>query len=98
MHLKEPFWSDILNSEAQNPSESPVAELVKTLDKQRLHREVTLALRTGLSDAQAEFSFIRVRGLRGILKFLRHVAESDSGIDLFSRTQSIPELQGAPSK
>lgn len=96
MQLKKPFWSDILNSESQNPSESPVAELVNTLDKQRVHREVTLALRTGLSDAQAEFSFIRVRGLRGILKFLRHVAESDSSIDLFTRTQSIPGLQVVP--
>ncbi|KAI5648416.1 hypothetical protein M9H77_34421 [Catharanthus roseus] len=96
MYLKKPFWSDNLDSESQPASESPVAELVNSLDKQRVYREVTLALRTGLSHAQAEFSFIRVRGLRSILKFLRHVAESDPTINMFSHTQSISDLQVVP--
>ncbi|RXI08102.1 hypothetical protein DVH24_014668 [Malus domestica] len=52
-----------------------------------------LALRRGLRDVRAEFSFLRVRGL---LKFLRSVAESDSIINLFSQTQSLPELQVVP--
>ncbi|KAL6964233.1 hypothetical protein U1Q18_035291 [Sarracenia purpurea var. burkii] len=42
---------------------SAVRELVNALDKQRLCREITLALGTGLEDAQADFSFLRVRGL-----------------------------------
>ncbi|KAK6155561.1 hypothetical protein DH2020_009809 [Rehmannia glutinosa] len=83
-----------LEPEAEPPS--PVLELVKSLDKQRLYREVTLALRTGLREARAEFSFLRIRGLRSILKFLRSVAESDDTINLFCHSQSIPELQVVP--
>ncbi|PIN14459.1 hypothetical protein CDL12_12920 [Handroanthus impetiginosus] len=96
MYLKKPFWSETLNSQPEGESQSPVLELVKSLDKQRLYREVTLALRTGLREARAEFSFLRIRGLRSILKFLRSVAESDDTINLFCHSQSIPELQVVP--
>lgn len=96
MYLRKPFWSDTLKSEAEGEHRSPVIELVKSLDDQRLYREVTLALRTGLREARAEFSFIRIRGLRSILKFLRSVAESDETIGLFYHSQSIPELQVVP--
>ncbi|KAE9464751.1 hypothetical protein C3L33_03376, partial [Rhododendron williamsianum] len=95
MYLKKAFWSDSLNSDPQTQSPSPVGDVVNSLDKQRLYREITLALRTGLKDARAEFSFLRVRGLRSILKFLRSVAESDSTINLFCHSQSIPDLQGS---
>lgn len=96
MYLKKPFWNAISASEPETQPESAVVELVNSLDQQRLYREVTLALRTGLREARAEFSFLRVRGLHSILKFLRCVAESDSTINLFSSTQSIPELQVVP--
>ncbi|CAL5364588.1 unnamed protein product [Camellia sinensis] len=96
MYLKKAFWSDALNSESQTQSPSAVGDLVKSLDKQRVYREVTLALRTGLRDARTEFSFLRVRGLRSILKFLRSVAHSDSTINLFCHSQSIPDLQVVP--
>nr|KJB23959.1 hypothetical protein B456_004G122700 [Gossypium raimondii]KJB23963.1 hypothetical protein B456_004G122700 [Gossypium raimondii] len=75
---------------------SAVEELVNSLNKQRIYREVTLALRTGLCDVRAEFSFLRVRGLRFLLKSLRSIAQSDSSITLFSQTQSIPDLQVVP--
>lgn len=94
MYLKAPFWSKDSNSESETESLSAVAELISSLERQRLYREVTLALRTGLSDARAEFSFLRIRGLRVILKFLRSVAESDTTINLFCHSQSIPDLQG----
>lgn len=94
MYLKVPFWSKDANSESQTESPSVVAELISSLERQRLYREVTLALRTGLSDARAEFSFLRIRGLRVILKFLTSVAESDTTINLFCHSQSIPDLQG----
>ncbi|KAL7003644.1 hypothetical protein U1Q18_004793 [Sarracenia purpurea var. burkii] len=94
MYLKKAFWSGNLNSDSQTQSPSAIGELVNALDKQRLYREVTLALRTGLRDARADFSFLRVRGLRSILKFLRSVAESDATINLFCYSQSIPDLQG----
>lgn len=112
MYLKKAFWSDGLKgggggggsesdskSESSSPgssSSSAVGELIKSLDKERLYREVTLALRTGLKDARAEFSFLRLRALRTLLNFLRSVAASDSTISLFSHSQSIPELQVVP--
>ncbi|KAK2992769.1 hypothetical protein RJ640_023282 [Escallonia rubra] len=90
MYLKKAFWSDGLNSEL------PAGELVDSLEKQRLHREVTLALRTGLGEARAEFSFLRIRGLRSILKFLKSVSYSDTTINLFCLSQSVPDLQVVP--
>ncbi|KAG6404035.1 hypothetical protein SASPL_136271 [Salvia splendens] len=96
MYLNRPFWSDAVKEKAKAEQQSPVAELVKSLDKQRLYREVTLALRTGLREARAEFSFLRIRGLRSILKFLRSVAQSDDTINLFCHSQSIPALQVVP--
>ncbi|XP_054811459.1 uncharacterized protein LOC129312775 [Prosopis cineraria] len=104
MYLKRPLWSEKFQegkgeskeSDGDTPASTAVGELVNSLNQQRVYREVTLALRTGLRDACAEFSFLRVRGLRSILKFLRNVAESDATIDLFNQTQSIPELQVVP--
>ncbi|XVE58327.1 hypothetical protein DITRI_Ditri04bG0161000 [Diplodiscus trichospermus] len=81
---------------ASTAATSAVGELVNSLNKQRIYREVTLALRTGLRDARAEFSFLRVRGLRFLLKSLRSIAQSDSSIILFCHTQSIPDLQVVP--
>ncbi|KAJ7982638.1 putative Impaired sucrose induction protein [Quillaja saponaria] len=104
MYLKKPLWSegiqagkgDSTESDAEMPASTVVGELVNSLNRQRLYREVTLALRTGLRDACAEFSFLRVRGLRSILKFLQSVAKSDTTIHIFSQTQSLPELQVVP--
>ncbi|KAK7842757.1 uncharacterized protein LOC112023722 [Quercus suber] len=109
MYLKKALWAEGLSSpkpsaesesqppqqqqQQQPPPETAVQELVNSLNRQRLYREVTLALKTGLRDARAEFSFLRLRGLRNLLKFLRSVAESDSTVLLFCQTQSIPELQ-----
>ncbi|OMO87917.1 Armadillo-like helical [Corchorus capsularis] len=81
---------------APSAATSAVEELIKSLNQQRIYREVTLALRTGLRDARAEFSFLRVRGLRFLLKSLRSIAQSDTSVYLFSLTQSIPELQVVP--
>lgn len=78
------------------PPPPVVAELVLSLKRQKLNREVTLALRTGLRDARAEFSFLRLRGLRTLLTFLRSVANSESAILLFRHSQSILDLQVVP--
>ncbi|WCJ32660.1 hypothetical protein M5689_014070 [Euphorbia peplus] len=102
MHLKKALWSSGLKdrSKESDPqaqaSATAVEDLVNSLNKNRLYREVTLALRTSLNDARAEFSFLRLRGLRSLLNFLRSVAQSDSTINLFCQTQSIPELQVVP--
>lgn len=71
-----------------------VGELVSALDRRRMHREVTLALRSGIRDATADFSFLRLRGLRNLLKSLRSIANSDEAVRLFRYSQSLPELQG----
>ncbi|KAI3856568.1 hypothetical protein MKX03_032432 [Papaver bracteatum] len=99
MNLKKPSWGEGLSSSENDTSSSSTAvveELVSSLNKQRMYREVTLALKTGLRDASAEFSFLRVRGLRNLLKFLQSFAESDSYITLFSHSQSLLELQVVP--
>lgn len=110
MYLKKPLWSEGVLNQANSKEQSSqsssdpqseaattaVEELVNSLNNQRIYREVTLALRTGLRDARAEFSFLRVRGLRSLLKSLRSIAQSDSTILLFCHTQSIPELQVVP--
>lgn len=74
-----------------------VGDLVAALSRRRVYREVTLALRSGLRDAQADFSFLRTRGLRRLLKFLRSsaaAAASDESLRLFRHSQSLPDLQG----
>lgn len=107
MYLKKAFWSDALtgagvdNSSSDDASSSlpippAILELMKSLDNDRLYREVTLALRTCLKDARAEFSFLRLRALRTLLNFLRSVASSDSTITQFSHSQSVPQLQVVP--
>lgn len=87
-------------SENESPSRSAVmdfvSELVEVVNDRKLYREVTLALRVGLRDAVADFSFLRVQGLRCLLKFLHSVANSDSMIHLFCLTQSLPDLQVVP--
>ncbi|MQM08451.1 hypothetical protein Taro_041307 [Colocasia esculenta] len=70
-----------------------VGEMVTSLNRRRMYREVTLALRSALRDAVAEFSFLRLRGLRNLLKSLQSVAGNDAAIPLFLQSQSIPELQ-----
>ncbi|KAJ4726706.1 putative Impaired sucrose induction protein [Melia azedarach] len=107
MYLKRPLWSEGVEKQCQASAESEsetsaaaaataVGELVNSLNKQRVYREITLALRTGLRDARAEFSFLRVRGLRSLLKILRSVAQSDFTINLFCHSQSLQDLQVVP--
>ncbi|XP_029123289.1 uncharacterized protein [Elaeis guineensis] len=78
------------------PGDGQVGELVASLNRRRMYREVTLALRSGLRDAMADFSFLRIRGLRNLLKFLRSVGDSDASIRLFRHSQTFPELQVIP--
>ncbi|KAJ1257770.1 hypothetical protein BS78_10G021900 [Paspalum vaginatum] len=73
-------------------------ELTDVLARRRLYREVTLALRSGLRDAKADFSFLRARGLRSLLGFLRSTASAgdDARLLLFRHSQSILDLQVIP--
>ncbi|XP_044491604.1 uncharacterized protein LOC123215524 [Mangifera indica] len=99
MYLKKPLWSETTSKQSSSSTESEqtaVSELINSLTKQRLYREITLALRNGLRDARADFSFLRLRGLRSLLKILRSVAQSDSTINLFCHSQTLPDLQVVP--
>ncbi|CAN6480678.1 unnamed protein product [Victoria cruziana] len=89
------LWREEEGATADDES-PPVAELSKSLGRQKLYREVTLALRSGLRDACADLSFLRLRALRNLLKFLRSVSESDPAIRLFQQSQSSPDLQVVP--
>jgi hypothetical protein len=95
MSRKEAAVEDDGGGEGSSRSEGG-GELAETLARRRLYREVTLALRAGLRDAKAEFSFLRARGLRSLLGFLRSTASApdDSQLLLFRHSQSIPDLQG----
>uniref|UniRef100_A0A1D1YRA8 Cell division control protein 14 n=1 Tax=Anthurium amnicola TaxID=1678845 RepID=A0A1D1YRA8_9ARAE len=73
-----------------------VGELVASFNHRRMYREVTLALRSALRDAVAEFSFLRLRGLRNLLKSLQSFAKNDVITPLFRQSQSVPELQVVP--
>ncbi|XP_074565372.1 uncharacterized protein LOC141821893 [Curcuma longa] len=77
-------------------AEVAVGELVSALNRRRVYRDVTLALRSGLRDAAADFSFLRTRGLRSLLKFLGSISSSDESIRLFCHSQTIPELRVVP--
>jgi hypothetical protein len=59
-------------------------------ERRRMYRDLALSLRCGLRDAAAGFSFLRLRGLRALLRALRSAA--DAG--LFRDSQSIRDLQG----
>lgn len=100
MNLKE---LGAAGSAADDPSQSSspapdaaVGELISSLNRRKLSRDVTLALRSGLRDATAEFSFLRLRGLRSLLKFLHSIVDSDASVRLFHQSQSLPELQVVP--
>uniref|UniRef100_A0A0D6R882 Uncharacterized protein n=1 Tax=Araucaria cunninghamii TaxID=56994 RepID=A0A0D6R882_ARACU len=112
MYLKKPPWGeDLLSSSpstssssssstsasSSSPSLPPsVVDLVKSLNKERVYRELTLTLGTALRNATAEFSFLRVKGLSTLLKFLSSLSESNHTIELFQETQTVKNLQVVP--
>ncbi|OIW08795.1 hypothetical protein TanjilG_16376 [Lupinus angustifolius] len=104
MYLKKALWSEGIiksgngdsDSDVSDVSDVAVTELVNSLHHQRLYREIILSLQTGLRDARAEFSFLRLRSLRSILNFLRSLSHSHSTIHIFNITQSIPHFQVVP--
>ncbi|KAL8488755.1 hypothetical protein ACS0TY_024884 [Phlomoides rotata] len=95
MYLQKPFWSDALKLAAESDEPSPVLDLVRSLDKQRLYGEVTLALRTGLREARAEFSFLRTRGLHSILKSSDPLPNRMSRLISFTTRNQFPNYKGS---
>ncbi|KAL3675224.1 hypothetical protein R1sor_025172 [Riccia sorocarpa] len=103
MFLRPPSWADdplraasSSSSSSQGNQQSAIVDFVNSLTNQRLYREVSLRLRTGLRDAKAEFSFLRVKGLRSLAKFLQSAVESEKMIELFLESQTYLELQVVP--
>lgn len=60
-------------------------------ERRRMYRDLALSLRCGLRDAAAGFSFLRLRGLRALLRALR---SDDADLGLFRDSQAIRDLQG----
>ncbi|KAL2607517.1 hypothetical protein R1flu_026090 [Riccia fluitans] len=103
MFLRPPSWADdplrassSSSSSSQGAQQSAIVDFANSLTNQRLYREVSLSLRTGLRDAKAEFSFLRVKGLRSLVKFLASAVESEKIIELFVESQTYLELQVVP--
>lgn len=65
-------------------------------ERRRMYRDLAVSLRCGLRDAAAGFSFLRLRGLRAILRALRSAAD-DADAGLFRDSQSIRDLKGPTS-
>lgn len=78
------------------PGSPLIGELVSSLTHRRLYREVTLALSSGLEDARADFSFLRVKGLKALLKALSSFSLSETLIQLFQDSQADKSLQVVP--
>eukprot|EP00250_Pteridium_aquilinum_P002032 c12241_g1_i1 orf=375-1424(-) len=93
--------SSAASSSSPSPSSalraSPlIAEVVNSLTHRRLYREVALALHSGLQDAQADFSFLRLKGLKALLKVLTSLSSSETLIHLFQDSQTDKTLQVVP--
>ncbi|CAL4923385.1 unnamed protein product [Urochloa decumbens] len=65
-------------------------------ERRRMYRDLALSLRCGLRDAAAGFSFLRLRGLRALLRALRSAAADADGLGLFRDSQAIRDLQVIP--
>ncbi|CAN6324799.1 unnamed protein product [Urochloa humidicola] len=67
-------------------------------ERRRMYRDLALSLRCGLRDAAAGFSFLRLRGLRALLRALRSAAAAADadGLGLFRDSQAIRDLQVIP--
>ncbi|KAG2539858.1 hypothetical protein PVAP13_9NG500700 [Panicum virgatum] len=62
-------------------------------ERRRMYRDLALSLRCGLRDAAAGLSFLRLRGLRALLRALR---SADADLGLFRDSQAIRDLQVVP--
>ncbi|KAG8092312.1 hypothetical protein GUJ93_ZPchr0012g21967 [Zizania palustris] len=65
-------------------------------ERRRMYRDLALSLRCGLRDAAAGFSFLRLRGLRALLRALRSAADADASTRLFRQSQALRDLQVVP--
>ncbi|KAH7298462.1 hypothetical protein KP509_25G044700 [Ceratopteris richardii] len=79
-----------------SPVSPLITELVASLTDRRLYREIILAIRLGLEDARADFSFLRVKGLKALIKTLASLSTSDTLIHLFQDSQTDKTLQVIP--
>uniref|UniRef100_A0A0E0R1H4 Uncharacterized protein n=1 Tax=Oryza rufipogon TaxID=4529 RepID=A0A0E0R1H4_ORYRU len=62
-------------------------------ERRRMYRDLAQSLRCGLRDASAGFSFLRLRGLRALLRALRSAA---ADARLFRHSQALRDLQVVP--
>ncbi|XP_062205750.1 uncharacterized protein LOC133907698 [Phragmites australis] len=76
-------------AEAEVTGRQPTAS-----ERRRVYRDLALSLRCGLRDAAAGFSFLRLRGLRALLRALHSTA--GTGASLFPDSQTLRDLRVVP--
>ncbi|XP_078154412.1 uncharacterized protein LOC144549521 [Carex rostrata] len=86
-----------MNTIADHPEEPITPRSLPPVGERRpRYRDVAQALRCGLREAAADFSFLRLKGLRSILKTLQSVAALEEATRLFRLSQASRELQVVP--
>lgn len=68
-------------------------DIIASLDEQRQARELALQLRLGIQDAQAEFSYLRVKGLRALAATVAACVADAKWTRRFRGAQLNPDLQ-----
>ncbi|GAQ86194.1 impaired sucrose induction 1 [Klebsormidium nitens] len=71
-------------------------DIIASLDEQRQARELALQLRLGIQDAQAEFSYLRLKGLRALAATVAACLADSKWTRRFREAQLSPELQIVP--
>jgi hypothetical protein len=82
-------------AEADAAAAAAAGRRLTASERRRMYRDLALSLRCGLRDAAAGFSFLRLRGLRALLRALRSTSDADADAGLFRDSQSIRDLQGS---
>ena len=90
MHLPPPPWEE---SKGGGVANNGLKSLVTALSQQRNSRELSLQLRVGLRDAGAEFSYVRMGGIRRLASTVETAAGSEDWAAFFHESQLYPQLQ-----
>lgn len=89
LKLPAPPWE----SPSWQGAPAALDDVIASLDEQRQVRELALQLRLGLQDARAEFSYLRVKGLKTLTATVNACVSSPEWMRRFRDTQQDTNLQ-----
>jgi hypothetical protein len=89
LKLPAPPWE----SPSWQGAPAALDDVIASLDEQRQVRELALQLRLGLQDARAEFSYLRVKGLKTLTATVNACVFSPEWMRRFRDTQRDTNLQ-----